>query len=168
MRVSPQQLARDQRELVLELPLTEFPRLGALVLGEGGKVSVRVRFVADDQGRLHMTGRLDTRQSILCANCEQAGVLDLMADVDVCLVTSEAMARELLGEVDPLVLESPHPTPAELFEDDLLLVLPERPCAGQQECPNQPSYHAPEPEPEARGENPFAVLARIKTGQQSD
>lgn len=167
MRLSPYQLAREQRELILELPLAEFPRLEALVLAGGGTVRVRVRFFADEQGRCRMEGRLDTRQSIVCANCEQPGAFDLVAWVDACLLSSDGKARELLGEVDPLVLEGPHATPAELFEDDLLLALPERPCNSVAECPNQPRY-APEPPEAEERENPFAVLAKIKTTQRSD
>ena len=167
MRLSPFQLAREQRELSLDLPLAEFPRLEALVLAGGATVSVRVRFFVDEHRRCCMEGRLETRQSITCANCEQAGAFDLVAPVDACLLTSDASAQELLGEVDPLILAGPHATPAELFEDDLLLALPERPCRSIAECPNQPRY-APEPPAVAEGENPFAVLAKIKTTPRSD
>lgn len=167
MRLSPHQLARDQRELVLELPLSEFPRLAALVLEDGGAVRVRVRFFADDQGRTCMAGQLDTRQVIRCANCELPGTLELVASVDACLLKSDTAVQELIGDMDALVLEGPHVSPAQLFEDDLLLALPERPCNGAEQCPNQPRYE-PEPEPVPERDNPFAVLASIKKSSRSD
>jgi len=161
MDLSPYQLAREQRELTLNLPLGEFPRLAALVAEAGGDVQVSVRFFRDDQNRCRMQGTLASSQRMLCANCQVVDGFELAVEVDACLLSSEDAARKLMGEIDPLVIEGVHATPAELFEDDLLLGLPERPCRGRLDCPHRPRY-APEPVVEPPRENPFAVLAELK------
>ena len=161
MDLSPYQLAREQRQLTLSLPLEEFPRLAALVAEDGGEVRVDVRFFRDDQNRCRMQGTLVSRQRMLCANCQVVDGFELAVEVDACLLSSEDAARELVGEIDPLVVEGVRVTPAELFEDDLLLGLPERPCLGRLDCPHRPSY-APRPVDEKPRENPFAVLAELK------
>jgi uncharacterized metal-binding protein YceD (DUF177 family) len=61
---------------------------------------------------------------------------------------------------------------ADVFEDDLLLALPERPCAARVEpCPHaqalwvMASQQVAEPEAPQKRENPFAALAQLKTGE---
>lgn len=161
MKVSPFQLARDDRVYEVELPLEAFPRLEALVLEALGPIRVCVQFERDEQGRCRMHGELEAALRIRCANCEQGGRFRLVTEVNACLVTSDEKASELLSELDPIVLPGAQVTPADLFEDDLLLALPERPCVSIDQCPNQPHYD-PDPVPDAERDNPFAVLSRIR------
>ncbi|TVS15611.1 MAG: hypothetical protein EA417_13115 [Gammaproteobacteria bacterium] len=165
MHLSPYQLARENRTLTLDVPLDALPRFASLVAAEGEAVRVEVQFDRDEQGRCHMHGRLRTRQRFLCANCREVEACDMDVEVDACLLSSDDAARELLGEVDPLVIEGPEATPAQLFEDDLLLALPERPCYGSEACPHR--VQMPEDElPEQQRDNPFAVLAELKDGSR--
>lgn len=161
MSYSPYQLARERRELKLDVPLAELPRFAALLAAEGDAVAVRVRFERDGQGRCRMYGRIGTRQRMRCANCLEVAAFDLDVVVDACIVPSEAAARDTLGEVDPLILEGKTASAADLFEDDLLLALPERPCRGSEDCPNRPPAVA-EPLPVGEKRHPFAALADLK------
>jgi uncharacterized protein len=98
-----------------------------------------------------------------CANCLEVEAFDLDVDVDVCILTSEEAAREVVDELDPLIMEGKTASAAELFEDDLLLVLPERPCRGREDCPHRPTLVA-EVVPSDKRSNPFAALAELKEG----
>lgn len=162
MQFSPYQLARERRELSLDLPLSAFARLEALVATGGGAVRVEVRFSRDEQGRCRMQGNLRTRQRLRCSNCLEVEAFDMDVVVDACILSSEDAAKELVTEMDPLLLDGSRATPAELFEDDLLLALPERPCGMRTDCPNRPHYAAEPVEPPVRRENPFSVLRKLK------
>ncbi len=161
MTFSPYQLAREGRELRLEVPLAELPRLAALLAADGDAVQVAVRFERDGQGRCRMFGRLQTRQRMRCANCLEVDDFDLDVNVDACILSSEEAARDVIDELDPLIMEGKTASAAELFEDDLLLALPERPCWGREDCPNRPPVVA-EAVPSGGRRNPFAALAELK------
>ncbi|MCC5888457.1 MAG: DUF177 domain-containing protein [Gammaproteobacteria bacterium] len=161
MSFSPYQLARERRELQLEVSLAELPRFAALLAADGDAVAVTVRFERDGQGRCRMLGRLATRQRMRCANCLEVEAFELDVDVDACILSSEEAAKDMVGEVDPLILEGKTASAAELFEDDLLLALPERPCRGREDCPNRPPEVA-EALPASERRNPFAALAELK------
>ncbi|HSG90653.1 MAG TPA: hypothetical protein VLA56_15665 [Pseudomonadales bacterium] len=89
--------------------------------------------------------------------------------VDLCVVADADRAKALVGVLDPVILEGSEAEPAELFEDDLLLGLRERPDDHWPECPSRP---VPAPETAAvegaERENPFAVLASLKKKQGDD
>lgn len=170
MRLEPYRLAREERDLKLDLPLDSFPRLLDLVEGAEGPVAVRAHFGRDDAGRARITGSLAVTLRLRCGNCREVEPVALELPVDLCLIKDPERARELLGQVDPLILEEPEATPAELFEDDLIMALPERPCGGRINCPHRlderlASVARPAEEEEAepaRRDNPFAVLAGLR------
>ena len=164
MQLEPRQLARDQRDLDVDLSLDEFPRLHALVVEALGPVVVRTRFRRDEQGRIRIDGQLRARLRMVCGNCSETGALELEVPVALCVVGSDEAARGLVEDLEPLVLSSPEATPADLFEDDLILALPDRPCFGRLDCPWRPVLGSRESEDGAteREPSPFAVLASLK------
>lgn len=164
MQLEPRQLARDQRDLDVDLSLDDFPRLRDLVIAAEGPVVVRTRFRRDEEGRIRIDGRVSAKLRIVCGNCSEAGSFDLDVPVSLCVVTTDEAARALMEDVDPLVLASAEVTPADLFEDDLILALPDRPCRGSLDCPTRPETDAPavEVEEAAPKASPFAVLAALK------
>ena len=167
MRLVPRQLARDQRELDVDLPLDCFPRLHDVVVDLEGAVRVRVRFARDEEGRTRLAGTIAARVRIRCGNCLEVDATDLDVEIDSCVVTSEEAARELVSELDPLVLESQEASVADLFEDDLLLALPDRPASHELGCPAQPAWEDEESAP-AQRTSPFAVLAGLGRETQDD
>ncbi|MEE4302281.1 MAG: YceD family protein [Pseudomonadales bacterium] len=164
MRLEPRQLARDQRDLDVDLSLDDFPRLRDLVIAAEGPVVVRTRFRRDEEGRIRIDGRIGAKLRILCGNCSEPGSFELDVPVALCVVSSDDAARAVGGDVDPLVLTSVEATPAELFEDDLMLALPDRPCRGSLDCPRRPPADATRVDTEdaAPKASPFAVLAALK------
>ena len=166
MRLEPRQLARDQRDLNVDLSLDEFPRLRELVTAADGPVAVRVGFRRDEEGRIRIDGRAKVLLRMVCGNCGEIGPLEIDVPISACVVASDEAAKMLADDVEPLVLTSAEATPADLFEDDLLLALPDRPCRGSLDCPTRPQAVIAEPDrgPDEERQSPFAVLASLKSG----
>ena len=106
-------------------------------------------------------GTLSVPVLLDCQRCLEAVPVDLGTDFAVVAVTSEADAARLATRGDVLELETCEPTLAELIEDELILALPQRPCA-RRDCEKAPPLAYP-PETE-RGDNPFGALAALKKG----
>jgi uncharacterized protein len=171
--VEPFRLAREEAVLDVQLGPEAFPRVAECVESVLEPVHVEVAFRRDAQGRCLATGSLRTRVRLRCANCLETEPCGLAAEVDLCVVRSEASARELIEEVDTVVIEQATATAAELFEDDLLLALPERPCAELESCVHAEAYDAfarsgDEAEPAPEREHPFAALAALKGTKAGD
>ena len=166
MRLEPRQLARDQRDLNVDLSLDEFPRLRELVTSADGPVAVRVGFRRDEEGRIRIDGRASVLLCMVCGNCGEIGPLEIDVPISACVVASDEAAKMLADDVEPLVLTTAEATPADLFEDDLLLALPDRPCRGSLDCPTRPQAVIAEPDrgPDEERQSPFAVLASLKSG----
>lgn len=176
MRLEPWRLAREERDLELDLPLDSFPRLRDLVAGADGPVAIRAHFERDDQGRCRVTGSLAVKLRMRCGNCLEVEPFELRTEIDLCVLSGEDQARQHAPQVDPLILGSTGATPAELFEDDLLLALPDRPCGMRTDCPNRPpevheaagAVEQEEETAEDRPAHPFAVLAGLGKKQDGD
>ena len=134
------------------------------MIGAEGPVIVRTRFRRDEEGRIRIDGRVSAKLRIVCGNCSEAGSFDLSVPISLCVVGTDEAARALIEDVDTLVLASAEATPADLFEDDLILALPDRPCRGSPDCPTRPAAEAPVviEEDVAPKASPFAVLAALK------
>ena len=172
--LEPYRLAREDAQYTVRVPLTDFPRIAEALgpAGAGGMVAVDAHFFRDEQGRPCVEGavRLEGRQR--CANCEREEALALEVRVDLVVLRDEAAQAQYAGHRDPITLDGKKVPLADVFEDDLLLALPERPCAAQVEpCPHAEalwalaSQQVPEREAPKKRENPFAALAQLKTGE---
>lgn len=163
MRLEPYRLAREARDLSLDLPSESFPRFHDLIESAESPISVRAHFDRDEQGRVVVEGRLACVVRLRCGNCLAVEPVALDLPISLCVVAGEPQARALLSEIDPLVLEGTEATPAALFEDDLLLGLPERPCGMDPACPNRPpEVHEEVVVASTEDDGPFAALAALR------
>jgi uncharacterized protein len=171
--LEPYRLAREDAHYTVQVSLSDFPRIAQALgsEGEGGLVAVDVRFFRDEEGRACAEGTLTLQGCQRCANCEREEALALTADVALVVVRDEAAQALYAGVREPITLEGKKVPLAEMFEDDLLLALPERPCAVREApCPHAQARWAAvqgqaAPEPAPKRENPFAALAQLKGGQ---
>jgi uncharacterized protein len=171
--LEPFRLAREEAVLDVRLGPEAFPRLAECVESVLEPVHVEVAFRRDAQGRCRAQGALRTRVRLRCANCAETEPCELAAAVDLCVVRSEDSARDLIEEIDTVVIAQATATAAELFEDDLLLALPERPCAELEHCVHAEAYdafaqRADEAGPAPEREHPFAALAALKRSKAGD
>ena len=126
-----------------------------------GSVRVRLSFGRVDDGGIRIEGSLRVPIHVDCQRCLEAVPVDLSTDFAVVAVTGEADAARLGAGGDVLELGTCEPTLADVIEDELILALPQRPCA-RRDCEKAPPFAYP-PETE-RGENPFGALAALKKG----
>ena len=168
--LEPYRLAREDAHYTVRVALSDFPRI-AQVLGSGGEpgtVAVDVSFFRDEEGRACAEGTVTLEGRQRCANCERTEPLGLTAEVALVVVRDEAAQGLYAGTREPITLGGKKVPLAEVFEDDLLLALPERPCAMREvPCPHAQARWAAvqdqgAPEPAPKRENPFAALAQLK------
>jgi uncharacterized protein len=89
---------------------------------------------------------------------------------DLGLVINDEQAQRLPKALEPFLFEDFSADLWAMVEDELLLVLPPFPLHERDECPAkedlealEPSNVASEPEVKKREDNPFSVLAGLKT-----
>jgi len=133
-------------------------RFGALCKSDGN-VRVRLSFGRNDEGGIRIEGTLGGPVSVDWQRCLEAVPLGLDTDLAVVAGTCEAGAARLGAGSDVLELGTCEPTLADVIEDELILALPQRPCA-RRDCEKAPPFAYP-PENE-RGDNPFEALAALK------
>lgn len=169
----PYRLAREHAHYTVQVPLSDFPRIAQALGcgGETGTVAVDVRFFRDEEGRACAEGSVTLQGHQRCANCERQEPLGLTVEVALVVVRDEAAQALYAGVREPITLEGKKVPLAEVFEDDLLLALPERPCAVREApCPHAQARWAAvqdqgAPEVASKRESPFAALAQLKGGQ---
>lgn len=171
--LEPYRLAREDAHYTVQVSLSEFPRIAQALgdEGESGAVAVDVRFFRDEEGRACAEGTVTLEAFQRCANCERKEPLGLTAEVALVVVRDEEAQGLYAGTREPITLEGKKVPLADVFEDDLLLAMPERPCAVREApCPHAQARWAAvqdqgAPEPAPKRENPFAALAQLKGGQ---
>jgi uncharacterized protein len=165
--VSPHELARKRGLFTGEIPIAAFPRLSPLVLADT-TVSVSLAFARDDEGRTRVEGRAAWVPTLQCQRCLEPVERALNVPIDLCVVTTDAQAADVAGELDAFVLTEDAVSIVELIEDDLLLALPIQVCEAYEECPRRPELAYPADdengarETEPARPNPFGVLAGLK------
>src|SRR4051812_27120763 len=123
LAVSPHELARKGGLFCSEIPLSAFPRLAALVLGNG-VVDVRLEFSQDDQGRTHVRGSAVAEVALECQRCLEPVVRRLDANIDLRVVASDTIAQQFADEFESFVSTDDEVPVIDLIEDDLILALP--------------------------------------------
>lgn len=165
--------ARDGTSLEGDWPLAGFERL----LEPGHAVSGRVQWSlragvrpvpgGDDEVWLELHARAEVPRE--CQRCLQPVALAIVVDRRFVFVAGEERAAELDAESDDEVLALTRSLDLhELVEDELLLALPVVPrhdvCPSPLPLPGGADT-APADEGAAPAENPFAVLAALKSGR---
>lgn len=163
-RIDPHRLAEGKRILQGSLELNTMPRLGAYLTGSGGKVQVEMEFGRDEEGIPFVRGHLETEVEIACQRCMGSFRLPLQSRFLLGVVSEEKEADRLPEHYDPLVAGHEPVVLKDLVEDELILSLPIVPRHPEGECPAPPVERD---EPESKRENPFSVLAHLKTNSNS-
>ena len=125
----------DDDPWVLELPVTDLPRLAASLAGNDGVVRATVDFArVDGVPRLHVGA--DVEVTLICQRCLQPMQVLLEGESQVALVENLAQADALPEDVEPVWVESRKVDLREVVEEELLLALPLVPMheADDDEC----------------------------------
>ena len=174
VHVDPLRFAETGRVLDGRYRLAEFTRLADSLVDDEGEVEVEFRFGIDEAGvrTLDLWFRAEVR--LRCQRCLEAMAHTLEGHNRLGMVVSSGEAERLSPEYDPLLIDGTEPLfLRDVVEDELLLSLPvvarhERgACAAAHLVAPEGESGADEEKPEER-ENPFAVLADLKTDSKQE
>ncbi len=157
--VDPERAA-DQR-LVFVGPLDTAPlmRLRELAAGDAGRISGRLAFMRDEQGRAVMEGHAEALLPLLCQRCAAVFRFEFHADWRRIFVRSEADEQDLAEKgVDVCYHDGPLDV-ADVVEEELMLALPM--------APRHPEGCVSVLQP-AAGTHPFAGLAGLLKRDRRD
>ncbi|HAX09001.1 MULTISPECIES: YceD family protein [Marinobacter] len=170
--VDPNKLAEQNTTLEGVIPFRGLSRFREAVPGlpEDGECSVKLSFYRDGERRRIVSGELSAPVILECQRCMGDMQVTLESRFDLGLVISDEQAQRLPKALEPFLVEDFNADLWAMVEDELLLVLPPFPLHEREECPAKEDLEAlevpeatEEPETEQRKENPFSVLAGLKT-----
>ncbi len=140
--------------IILEgtLSTAELPRLSEVILNDA-PVRFSLVFGKDEGGRAIVKGTLETTVEMICQRCLKPVSIELRPSIGLGVVMSEAEARQLPDQLEPLVLGDEPVRVADLIEDEILLALPVVPRHAHQ-CVAEHREH----EGMEKTDNPFAAL----------
>ncbi len=165
MQVDPFRMAEARRILEGDVPLRQLKRLGALLEDDTGVARVQLEFGTDEMGVRFLKGHIHAELSILCQRCLEP--MPWHVDLDLALGLLHPGEDEAkAGVYEPLLVDEVPMHLIDLLEDELLLALPQIPRHELAACPAR-EYVEPagqvRAETTASKDNPFAVLAKMKT-----
>lgn len=155
----------DRRRVVAgRLALAAFPRLAPLLASTSGEAAYELAFSRDAEGRAVIDCRVDAELALICQRCLAAMTRPVQARSRVAIVVGLDESADLPDGVEPLLVEDGVMTPTDLVEDELLLALPAVPRHAPDAC-DANDVSSPDMR---QAENPFSILASLKTGKKDN
>ena len=120
----------------------------------------------DEQRHAHIQGDVSAAVQGTCQRCLQPVSLDIASTFECVLVWSETQIQSVPKEYEAIVLDSDELDLFALVEDELIVSTPYISYHPEGECkPSGPTeYLTPEQSTEAKADNPFAILEKLKSG----
>ena len=135
------QLAREGGSWRGSIDVAAFGRLGDVLFSvadsseaKTSSVSAALDFSLDDEGRPRVKGTCKVVAPICCSRCAETVDVEVESQLDFRVVASDAEVEGLMPELDAVVSEDARLPLTALVEDDILLSIPERGCAGGGTC----------------------------------
>lgn len=177
--IEPFDLATQRRTLDGRLPVSSMPRLIQSLSTDDAEVIARyqvdyvLNFGVDEGGAPNIIGTAQTVLPIECQRCMEMMEFPIKLNIRLALVKSRQAAQQLPENYDPLLVSPDEEISAEsIIEDELILALPQVAMHEIKDCPKGESFlntgdGAAEGSTAPQRENPFAMLAQLKTSQSS-
>ncbi|MHB0776926.1 YceD family protein [Halomonas sp. WWR20] len=162
--VEPYKLAANHEQLEGLMSLEKMSRLGEEIGEQQGDCEVRLGFGVDAHGRRFIDGELMARVQVPCRRCLEPIPVTLESRFLLGVVTSDALAAELPGDYEPVLVENEQLNLLPVIEDELILSVPQVIYHDEAECAvSREQLTSADPEvPDERPENPFSVLRTLK------
>lgn len=160
--VNPWQAATRGQVFQREIPIAEMTRLAPALLATDGVAKIEVTFTKDEHRRAILTGHIQCGLTLKCQRCMEKMLFPLVSDFQLAFVRSQAEENELPEEYDPYEVIEEQVCLLDIVEDEILLSLPQVAMHDPSECAIQTKF-GEQIEEEPEKENPFAVLASLKT-----
>ena len=164
--IEPVRLAELGRTLRGRMPLGRFGRLAASLNRTDGEVEVAMEFGMDEQGRARVIGKVSACLEVLCQRCLSPMSLPMDLELRHYFITSDAEESQVPEGFDALLVGEKPMFLADIVEDELILGLPLVAKHPEGACLACTDYSVNAPETPGKSENPFAVLAGLKTDKR--
>ncbi|MFA5493387.1 MAG: YceD family protein [Porticoccaceae bacterium] len=162
-QVDPRKLVAQGTTLSGDVPTAAMMRLAGAVLGAGEVAQAELLFRRDDSGHSVVEGSVALEVSLECQRCLKPVAKTLAGELHLGIVGDEEQAQNLPKRLEPWIVASETTDLFDLVEDELLLALPIVAFHDRGECEGHSSYSTGQIEDSA--ENPFGILAQLKTRQ---
>ena len=172
--VDPWRSAGQNRSFSGRVELGQLHRLTGALHAVSGDAEFDLVFSRDEQRRPRISGFVRATLSLQCQRCLDEMLLPVDVDLNLAVIEVSAEAERLPEDVDPVQVEEGMLRLLDIVEDELILAIPQVPMHSQGECDIERAESAPEPVPvdseedeSEQEENPFAVLAGLKTDSEN-
>jgi uncharacterized protein len=162
--IDPLHLADKRGTLKGCVAVSGLSRLDDVLADKVGEVAVALAF--SHEGRYaQVEGTLQVELRLCCQNCLQPVKWPINHTIKLGIVKTIEQADRLPDGIEPLLLEGDSVLLQDLIEDELLLLLPTYPkhthdCLGVEQSSS--TSHKPS-NGQSRRDNPFSILANLKT-----
>jgi len=167
--INPIRAAEGGYVIAGRLAFARMKRLLEVVANAEGTAEVALNFAIDGQGIPNVRGQISAVLELTCQRCLETMKIPVTVKISLGIVGSENEAKRLPEQYDPVVMHGEQLLIAEMVEDEILLALPAIPrhdpadCAAAERAEKVRQDRAGESD--ASAANPFAVLAKLKTGR---
>lgn len=147
------------------LPVAVMKRLCGALANADGMVRFELDFGRDSLGIDYVDVRATASLTLVCQRTLEPFVLPVEVNTRLGLIRAERDEAGLPPDCEALlVAEDGRLNPADVIEDELLLVLPLIPVNPDSSLPDEVTSHAPDDDAvdAGRSENPFAILRELK------
>jgi uncharacterized protein len=147
------------------LAIASLRRLCGALASTDGEVSFELDFGRDSLGISYVDVRAQASLTLVCQRTLEPFVLPVEVNTRLGLIKLERDEAGLPPDCEPLlVAEDGRLNPADVIEDELLLVLPLVPINPDSSLPDEVTGYEPEDDTagDERSENPFAMLRELK------
>lgn len=169
----PRKFARQGKQFEGSLALKQFDRLVGSLADDQGEVKVNLHFHLSEDHRVILEGHVEANLKMICQRCLDVAELPVRSDLSLMGVWTDEQAKALPEEYEALQLREEPVELLPLLEEELILALPLVPFHPLEDCQAQQHYTteteeeaqaaAIEAEEERESNNPFSVLAKLKT-----
>ena len=160
--LEPRKLADQEAEIKGQTTVARLPRLAEFRDSQDEIVEVALRFGRDEERRQQVKGTVKTHLQLTCQRCLEPVQTAVVANVALVMVYDEEQIKALPDHLDPWLVTDEKIILSELLEEELLLALPL--VAMHEQCPTVLHKSAePAAAAESKRDNPFAVLAQLKS-----
>lgn len=167
--VDPSRFVEKAKHLEGVIPVGSLQRLHSSLGSDEGEVYVQLDFGVDEQGIKYLKGHVEARLTLQCQRCMNPLVCEIMDDFLSGLVESEAEAKRLPSQYDPLLVEEGTLALHEVVEDELIISLPIVPLHDDKDCHVQTPYViGSEEKTEMKSDSPYKVIESLKARHKQE
>lgn len=122
--VDPYKMAKKQQALQGTVAVASMLRVTKLLASDDGELAYSLLFDVDADDCCYISGKLEGKLLMNCQRCLQDFWHEIDCSFKVSPVPNDEAAKELASDYEPVIIEDAKLDPAELLEEELILVMP--------------------------------------------